>query len=175
MRGNPRDQFVHCLLQLRFRHESRDQAQFQRALGGNRFARQDDLERSFRTYKEWQDRGRQGREHSDRNFWLSEARLGRGDYDIAEGGKLRAPANRRAIYDAHNRLADFQHPGERGVERVEHLVDTLGGVLANIDAAGKNFAGRVQYDQLDIISLTRENDAIRDLAKHALVQEIMVW
>src|SRR5258707_192375 len=64
----------------------RDQAEFERALGSNRFAGQNDFEGALWPDQERQDRGGQGREHADGDFGLREAGFRRGYDEIAEGG-----------------------------------------------------------------------------------------
>src|SRR6266478_1379799 len=73
VRGDPRNEFVDGGIELGFGDETSDQAEFERALGSNRFAGQNDFEGALWPDQERQDRGGQGREHADGDFGLREA------------------------------------------------------------------------------------------------------
>jgi len=105
---------------------------------------------------------------------LREAGLRSSDHEIAESGQLGAAADGWTVYDAENRLADLQHGGERGLKRIEHLVDTLRGVFADVDAAAENLAGGIDGDELHVITLAGENDAVGNLTEHGFVEEVVI-
>ena len=156
MRGDARDEFFDGFFELGFGDEAIDHAEFEGALGGYRLAGQDDLERDFRTDEIGQDRGGERRKHADGDFGLRETRFRRGDDQVAERGQLGATADGRTVYDADDRLADFEHAGEGGVKGFEHLEDALRGVFADVDAARENFAGGVEDDELGFFGVAGE-------------------
>ncbi len=90
----------------------------------------------------------------------------------ARGGNT--PTDGRTVYDAEHGLADFEHSGEGGVEGVQHLVDALRRVLADVNASAEDFACGVDGNELDFIVLTGEYDAVGNFAEHGLVQEIVI-
>jgi hypothetical protein len=174
MRGDARDEIFDGFFELGFGDQAIDHTEFEGALGGYRLASQDDLERDFRTDQVGQDRGGQRREYADGDFGLGEARFRRGHDQVAERGQLGATADGRAIYDADDRLADFEHAGEDGVEGFEHLEDALRSVFSDVDAAGENFAGGIEDHELDFFGGAGEENAVGDFAEHGLVEKIVV-
>src|SRR4029077_5342198 len=174
VRGDARNEFVDRGVELGFGDETGDQAEFEGTLGSNRFAGQNDFERALWSDEEREDGGSQRREHADGDFGLREAGFGRGDDEIAEGSQFCAAADGRSVYNAKDGLADLQHCGERSVERFQHLVDALRGVFADIDAAAEDFAGGIDGDELDVVALAGENDAVGNFAEHAFVEEVVI-
>jgi hypothetical protein len=59
------------------------------------------------------------------------------------------------------------------VESVEHLEHTLRSVFTHIDATAKNLTRGIEHDQFHVVPLTHKGNAIRQLAKHVFVQQIM--
>ena len=56
----------------------------------------------------------------------------------------------------------------------EHLENALGGVFADVDAAGENFARGVEDDQLGFFGVASDDNAVGDFAEHGFVEEIVV-
>src|SRR6267143_1300597 len=107
-RGDTLDEFLDGDVELGFGNETSDQAEFERALGGNRFASQNDFEGALWPNQERKDGGGKRREHADGDFGLRKASFRRGDDEITESSQLCAAADGRAIYNAEHWLADFQ-------------------------------------------------------------------
>src|SRR5215472_4954832 len=129
------DEIVDDLLELSFGNEAIDDAKIESAFGAHWLAGKNKFESDLGADQERQNGGCQWRKDSDADFGLRKARFRSGDHQIAEGRKLRAAADGRAVHDANDRLAELQHAGESGVERVEHLKNPLRGILADVDAA----------------------------------------
>ena len=160
--------------ELRFRDEAIDHAQVESAFGGDGFTGEDKLESDFGPDKKRQNRGGKRRKNTDADFGLGEACFGSGNHKVTESGQLRAATDGRTIYDADNGLAQFEHSGEGSVEGVQHLKDALRSVFADVDAAAKNFAGRIENDQFDVLALAGVSDAVRHFAKHGFVEKIVL-
>jgi hypothetical protein len=60
------------------------------------------------------------------------------------------------------------------VKGVKHLEDALRSVLADINAAAEDFAGRIEDDEFDLFVIGDKRDAIHQLAKHVFVQEVVL-
>src|SRR3989440_6007675 len=91
------------------------------------------LKRDFRPDQKRKDGGGKRRKDADADFRLSKARFGSSNNEVSESRELRAATDGRTVHDADDRLAEFEHAGESGVEGVEHLEDTLGRIFADVD------------------------------------------
>src|SRR5260370_19165443 len=60
------------------------------------------------------------------------------------------------------------------MERLEHLVDALRRVFADVHAAAEDFARGIDGDELDVVAFAGENDAVGDFAEHGFVEEVML-
>src|SRR5467141_2466604 len=173
MAANSAHEIVHRLLELSLRHEAIHHAEFQRALCRHRVTRQNKFKRDLRSDEERQNSGSERREDADADFRLGKPGLRGGNHEIAEGRQLRAAADRRSVHNAYNRLADFQHSREGRVKRIEHLKHTLRRVFTDIDSAAKDFAGRIENDQLNFLALAGMSDSPGDFAEHRFIEKIM--
>jgi hypothetical protein len=174
VRSDALDEFVHGRFELGFGDQASDQPEFQGAFGSNSFSSQNDFKGALWADEERKDGGGERRKHADGDFRLGEAGFRRGDYKIAECSKFGTAADGRTVYDAEDRLADFEHSGEGGLESFEHLVDALRSVLANVDATAKNLASGIKDDELDFVVLTGKYDAVGNFAEHGFIEEIVV-
>src|SRR5690348_6433275 len=165
---------VDGFFQLRFGDEAIDHAQIESALSGNGFASEHKFEGDFWTNEKRKNGGRKRRKNTNADFRLGEARLGRGDDEIAEGRELRAAADGRPIDDTDDRLAKLEHAGKSGMKRVEHLENALGSVFADVNAAAEDFACGIEDDQFDFVALAGIADAVRHFAKHGFVEKIVL-
>src|SRR5215831_11558226 len=162
------------MFELRFRDEAIDHAEVESALRGHRLACEDEFQRDFWTDEKRKNGGSKRRKNADTDFGLGEARLGRGDDEVAEGRKFRTAADGRTIHDRDDRLAELQHAGKSGMKGVEHLENALRGILANVDAAAKDFAGGIENDQFDVVALASITDAVGHFAEHGFVEKIVL-
>src|SRR5882762_8513246 len=131
MAANSGHKIVHRLLELSLRHEAIYHAEFQRALRGHWFTRQNKLERDLSSDEIRKNRGCERRKDADADFRLGKPGLRGGNHEIAESRQLRAAADSRSVHHADHGLANFQHSRERRVKRVEHLKNTLRGVFTD--------------------------------------------
>src|SRR5207245_7768922 len=165
---------VDGLLELRFRDEAIDHAQLQRALGSHRFAAQNEFQCALGSYKKRQNRGSERWKNTNDDFRLGKARFGGGNDQITESRQFRAAADGGPIHDANHGLADFEHSCECGVEGVEHLKNALRGVLADVHAATKDFAGGIEHNQFHIVPLSGRAYSVGHFAQHCLVEKIVI-
>src|ERR1700686_2222503 len=170
MAGDAGDELVDGAFELGFGQEGGDQAQFEGALGGDGFSGQNNFEGALGADEKRKDGGSERRKNADGDFRLREAGFGRGDDQIAEGGQFRATADGRTVDDADHGLADFEHAGKGGLKGFEHLVHALRGVLADVNAAAEDFARGVDDDELNVIVISGEGDAVGDFAKHGFIE-----
>src|SRR6266700_304685 len=126
--------------ELRFGDEAIDHAEVESAFGGNGFPCEHKIECDFGTDEKRKNGGRQRRKNADADFGLGEARLGRGDDEVAKGREFCAAPNGGTIDHANDGLAEFEHTGKSGMKGVEHLEHSLGSVFADVNAAAKDFA-----------------------------------
>src|SRR6267154_6145580 len=174
VRGDAVDKLIHRCFELGFGNQASDQSQFQCTFGGNGFAGQNNFKSALWSDQERKDGGGERRKYADGDFGLREASFRCSDDEIAESGEFGASANGWAVYDAEDGLADLEHSGKGSLESFQHLVDTLRGVLADVNAAAKDFAGRVYDYELDFIVLAGEYDAVGDFAEHGLIEEVVI-
>ena len=174
MAGDARAKVFDGGVELRFGNETVDDAEIESALGGNRFAEEDEFERYFWADEERENRGRERRKNTERDFWLGEAGFRRGNHHVAERSEFRASANGRTVDNTDDGLRGFKDACENGVERVQHLKDTIGGVFADVDAAAKNLAGGIEKDEFHIVAVADVSDAVGHFAQHVFVEEIVV-
>lgn len=174
LRADTGDQVIDGLLELRFGDEASDEAEFEGALGGDGFARQNNLERGFGADKKRQDGRREWRKNANGNLGLGETGFGSGDYEIAESSQFGSAADCGAVDHADDGLAGFEHSGESGVEGVEHLKDALRCVFTDIDPTAKNLAGGVENDELDLFAFAGEGNSLGDFTQHGFVEEIVI-
>src|SRR5205085_996184 len=160
--------------ELRFGDEAIDHAEIESAFGSYRFAGEHQLESDLWADKKWKNCGRQRRKDADADFRLSKARFGSGDNQVAESRELRTATNGRTVHDGNDRYAEFKHAGEGSVEGIEHLENALRSVFADVDAATKDFACRIENDQLDVVALSGITDAVRHFTKHGFVEKIVL-
>src|SRR6267154_115355 len=174
VRGDAVDKFVHRCFELGFGNQASDQPKFQCTFGSNGFAGQNNFKSALWSDRERKDGGGERRKHADSDFGLREASFRCSDNEIAESGEFGASADGWAVYDAEDGLADFQHSGEGGLEGVQHLINALGSVLADVDASPEYFARGVDGDELHFIVLTGEYDAVSNFAEHGFIEEIVI-
>src|SRR6185437_3561968 len=96
-----------------------------------------------------------------------------GNHEVAKSREFRAASDGRAVHDTNHRLAHFEHSGEGGVKRVEHLKNTLRCIFSDVDAAAKYFARGIENDKFDLGALPCECDAIGEFTKHGFIEEIV--
>src|ERR1700682_1523666 len=141
MRCDALDHFLHGFLKLRFRHQPIHEAERQRALGGNRFAGENELEGHLWSYEIRKNRGSKRRKNSDTDFGWRETRARSCNHQIAECGELSSATDCRAVHNGKHGLADFEHRGECGMKRVQHLKNALRGIFPYVYAPAENFTG----------------------------------
>ena len=73
-------------------------------------------------------------------------------------------------YSARRAATEVPDPYYGGLEGFEHLIHALRGVLADVDAAAEGFARGVDDDELDVIVVPGEDDAVGDFAKHSFIE-----
>src|SRR5713226_6359954 len=125
MRGNTSRNIRDSLFELSLGDEAIDHAEFKSAFGSHWLTGQNQFQGSLGTDEKRENSGRERRKDADGNFRLGETSLGSGDDQIAKCGKLGTTADRGAINDADDGLANIHHPGKSGVEGIEHLKDAL--------------------------------------------------
>jgi hypothetical protein len=60
------------------------------------------------------------------------------------------------------------------MESVQHLVDALRGVFADIDASTEDLARLIDGNELGIVALTGKNDAVGNFAKHGFIEQVVI-
>src|SRR4029077_19287625 len=173
MAGHARKQVLHRGFELCFGDQAIHKAQVQGPLGAYRFAGEYEFESNFGSHQVRKNGRSERRKHAYGDFWLCKARLGCGDDQVTEGGKLRSAADRGSVDDANDRLCDIHHGCKSGVKSVEHLENTLRSVFADLDTAAEDLAGRIQQNDLDVLAGTNMLDAFGQFAQHGFVEEVM--
>src|SRR3984893_9010892 len=173
MSVNTAHEIAHSFFELGFGNEAIDHAELEGALPRNRLSGENQFESDFGSDKKRQNGRGQRRKNADADFRLSKPRFGSSDDQITEGGQLRAAADGRAVDDADDGFANFQHARERSVKSVEHLKDALRGILADVNAAAENFAGGIKNNQFDVAAFACVIDSVGDFAEHRFVEEIV--
>src|SRR5215469_15414335 len=140
----------------------------------DRLAQKNEFEGNLGSDEKRKNRGGQRREHTDSDFRLSEARFRRGNDEIAECGKLRTAPNCGAIHNGEDWFGSLQDASKDRVERIDHLENALRSVFAHVDAAAEHFAGGIKNDELDVVTLGDEGDAVGKLAEHRFVEKVVL-